>query len=159
MITRRVKSLANLRLPDLGTKIRDLIEKLKSQFADLQSLPYRLHSVFIHRGMVSSGHYWIYIYDFAARMWRKYNDGYVTEVKDPKEVYETEDSGRPATASYLVYVKEGMEEELTEAVFRNVVEPRVENPWNDGLNDVVMLDSPVQQQQPPPSDQWGSQVW
>jgi len=103
-------------------KIKSLSTNINSQFADLREIPYRLHSVFIHRGQVSAGHYWIFIYDFADSIWRKYNDGYVTEVLDTSAIYEPEPSPRPATPYFLVYVRDDLKSELVEAVCRNVVE-------------------------------------
>lgn len=85
--------------------------------------PYRLQSVFIHRGFHNSGHYWIYIYDFTKQLWRKYNDGYVTEIKDTKEIFEQEPGDRPATPYFLVYVKDESKEGLVDSVCRNVIEP------------------------------------
>lgn len=106
----------------LELQIKDLKSKIASQFNDLQQIPYRLHSVFIHRGFHNSGHYWIYIYDFAKQLWRKYNDGYVTEMKDTKEIFEQEAGDRPATPYFLVYVIDKSKEDLVDSVCRDVVE-------------------------------------
>ena len=95
---------------------------INSQFNDLRKVPYRLQSVFIHRGFVHSGHYWIYIRDFKANIWRKYNDGYVTEVKDTKEIFEQELSDRPATSYFVVYVKDELKDQLVNPVCRDIVE-------------------------------------
>jgi len=77
-------------------------------------------------GSVSFGHYWIYIYDFKEKIWRKYNDEYVTTVTDPKEVFEHLDSNNPATPYFLVFVREQeTEREMVEAVQRRIEE--VEN--------------------------------
>ena len=103
-------------------KIKLLSTNISSQFADLREIPYRLHSVFIHRGQVSAGHYWIFIYDFANSIWRKYNDGYVNEVLDTSVIYEPESSARPATPYFLVYVRDDIKSELVEAVCRDVAE-------------------------------------
>ena len=120
---------------ELEETIKTLTENVHSQFADLRNFPYRLHSVFIHRGMVSSGHYWIYIYDFSKEIWRKYNDGYVTEVKDDKEIYDAEESARPATPYFLVYVKDNLKSDLVDAVCREIIEPQQES-----IEDTVMAD-------------------
>ena len=72
--------------------------------------------------MVNSGHYWIYIYDFVNSMWRKYNDGYVTEVTEPKIIFESEQSTRPATPYFLVYVRDDLKSDLVESVCRDVAE-------------------------------------
>ena len=101
-------------------EIKTITANIATQFVDLRSLPYRLHSVFIHRGGVSSGHYWIYIFDFDRHIWRKYNDGYVTEVTDLKEIYTQEENTRPATPYFLVYVKDDLKERLVDAVCRDV---------------------------------------
>lgn len=61
----------------LHQKLRDLREKIP------KTVPYRLHSVFVHRGTANSGHYFVFIYDFKRGIWRKYNDKTV-EQADPK---------------------------------------------------------------------------
>ena len=104
-------------------KIKDLSSNIASQFNDLQQIPYRLQSVFVHRGFHNSGHYWIYIYDFVKKMWRKYNDGYVTEVTDTNEIFVQEPGDRPATPYFLVYVKDQAKELLVDSVCRKPVEP------------------------------------
>ena len=57
-------------------------------------------------------------------MWRKYNDGYVTEVTEPKIIFEAEQSTRPATPYFLVYVRDDLRSDLVESVCRNVAEVR-----------------------------------
>lgn len=105
--------------------MKDLESCISSQFTDLRDIRYHLHSVFIHRGGTSSGHYWVYIYDFKQDCWRKYNDGYVTEVLDPKEEVYAKDSleTRPATPYFLVYIKNELEEQLADAICRDPEDP------------------------------------
>ena len=112
------------RRTDLAARIQTLRTHIGSQFADRRRLAYRLHAVFIHRGLATSGHYWIYIFDFARAVWRKYNDGYVTAMPDTHEIFATEPGVRPATSSFLVYVREGAETRLTDAVRREPAEAR-----------------------------------
>ena len=50
-------------------------------------------------------------------MWRKYNDGYVTEVKNESEIFEQE-SSNPATPYFLVYVRDDAKDRLVEPVCR-----------------------------------------
>ena len=119
----------------LELQIKDLKSSIASQFNDLQQIPYRLHSVFIHRGFHNSGHYWIYIYDFAKQLWRKYNDGYVTEIKDTKEIFEQESGDRPATPYFLVYVIDGSKEDLVDSVCRDVVETPPEEQQDTVMED------------------------
>ncbi|KAI9840285.1 MAG: ubiquitin-specific protease ubp2 [Thelocarpon superellum] len=109
---------------EIDAAIWDMKQALEQQFSGLQRLPYRLQSVFIHRGTATFGHYWIYIYDFARRIWRKYNDGYVTEVADEKEIYE-QDPHYPATPYYLVYVAGNHLDTLVDPVCRDL-EPAVD---------------------------------
>ena len=119
----------------LELHIRDLKSHIVSQFNDLQKIPYRLQSVFIHRGFHNSGHYWIYIYDFTKQLWRKYNDGYVTEIKDTKEIFEQEPGDRPATPYFLVYVKDESKEDLVDSVCRDIVEPPPEEQQDTVMED------------------------
>jgi len=81
--------------------------KAAAQFEGLHDHGYRIHSVFIHRGTASFGHYWIYIYDFKEKIWREYNDERVERVDDLKQVFGQELEGtNPATPYFLVFVKE-----------------------------------------------------
>jgi len=126
---------ARAELESLESRIRDLNSNIASQFNDLWKIPYQLQSVFIHRGFHNSGHYWIYIYDFPKKMWRKYNDGYVTEVKDMTEIFGQEPGDRPATPYFVVYVKDEAKETLVESVCRDPVEPSQQE-----KQDIVMQD-------------------
>ncbi|RPA79792.1 cysteine proteinase [Ascobolus immersus RN42] len=108
-------------LEDIEEEIKNYQSRLAQQFTDLRSTPYRIHSVFIHRGSASSGHYWIYIYDFQADIWRKYNDGYVTTVDDRTEVMEGKDA---ATPYLLVFVREDSVSEVVEAVGKQAMSPK-----------------------------------
>lgn len=124
----------------INHQIRSLTSNINSQFVDFRNLPYRLHSVFIHRGMVNSGHYWIYIHDFERNIWRKYNDAYVTEVKDVKEIYEAEPGNRPATPYFLVYIKEDLINLLVDAVCRDLADD-LQNLHADAQGDISMKTS------------------
>jgi len=99
-----------------------LESKIKEAFTDKRNHGYRIHSVFIHRGSVSFGHYWIYIYDFQKGIWRKYNDQYVTEVVDPSEVFtHSITDPQPPTPYFLVFVRED-HLDITEAVKREIIQ-------------------------------------
>lgn len=111
--------VSNLRTA-IDSEIRKLTTNIASQFNDLRNIPYRLQSVFIHRGSVDAGHYWIYIYDFRQKIWRKYNDGYVTEIKDTTEIFVQESTNRPATSYFLVYVKDDLKEKLVNPICREI---------------------------------------
>lgn len=108
---------------DLESQIKDLQSAISSQFIDMCNIPYRLAAVFIHVGSHNAGHYWIYIYDFGAKLWRKYNDEKVVEVTDTREIFEAPKPPRPPTPYYLVYVKENIQKELVDPVCRNVTDP------------------------------------
>lgn len=126
---------ARAELESLESKIRDLNSNIASQFNDLRKIPYRLQSVFIHRGFHNSGHYWIYIYDFPKKMWRKYNDGYVTEIKDTTEIFDQELGDRPATPYFVVYVKDEVKATLVDCVCRDPIQPPPQE-----KQDIVMHD-------------------
>ncbi|KAK9367424.1 hypothetical protein V1509DRAFT_626600 [Lipomyces kononenkoae] len=115
-------------IPELDRRIKELRTKINSQYADLKNLGYRVHSVFIHRGQATFGHYWIYIYDFAAKKFRKYNDERVTDVSDDEvlpfandefgQVGTTNFDNSAATPYFLVFVRENLTDTLLEAVKR-----------------------------------------
>lgn len=68
-------------------------------------------------------------------MWRKYNDGYVTEVKDTKEIFQKDDEKRPATPYFMVYIKDELRSKLVDSVCRNIVDAPPHGP-----SDVEMID-------------------
>lgn len=106
---------------DIDKRISALEVQIAVQFGSLKSHPYNLFSVFIHLGGLSSGHYWIFIHDFQNNVWRKYNDGYVTQVEE-KEVFSAGDPNRPSTSTFVVYVKAGMEDLLTQTICRDIID-------------------------------------
>lgn len=104
-------------------------ELIAEQFADSRYLAYRLYAVFMHQGTAEFGHYYIYIFDFTANVWRKYNDNEITEVHDPAEVLgrPTNSSGasssNPPTPYFVVYVNDALKERLVQPVCREVAVP------------------------------------
>lgn len=103
-------------------------------------------AVFIHVGSHNTGHYWIYIYDFEAKIWRKYNDEKVSEVHDIDEIFKQDSGVRPPTPYFLVYVKDDIKERLVDPVCRDIIEP----PAGES-QDVVMedyTDIPISQEIP-----------
>lgn len=98
-------------LSQLYHSITQLEAKISRQYDDFKNIGYSLFAVFIHRGEASYGHYWIYIKDrYKGGIWRKYNDETVTEVPE-SEVFNFSE-GNTATPYFLVYVKQGHEQEI-----------------------------------------------
>jgi ubiquitin carboxyl-terminal hydrolase 25/28 len=111
----------------LDAQMKEIDAQISSLFEDCKDHPYRLHSVFIHRGTAAGGHYWIFIHDFQNNIWRKYNDERVDEVEDLKDIF-TQEEKYPATSTGIVYVKEDLKDVvtahvITEAVCRDPVQP------------------------------------
>lgn len=82
----------------------ELKEELASLFSGLTTHKYRLHAVICHAGQMNAGHYWVWIFDFAAGVWRKYNDTNVTErsADDVSAVLaELSSTGQPYYAAYV----------------------------------------------------------
>ncbi|RDW73824.1 hypothetical protein BP5796_07266 [Coleophoma crateriformis] len=102
----------------LQTKVSKYKQKLQEQFTNLRTHRYQLHTVFIHRGEASSGHYWIYIYDFDRDIWREYNDDHVSIVQDRNRIFDPE-KGNGGTPYFLSYVKQP---DLVDAVHREISE-------------------------------------
>lgn len=119
---------ANAELQALDQQAQETKAMISSQFADYRNLPYRLYAVFVHHGSVSFGHYWIYIYDFRKDIWRKYNDEYVTEVKNLDEIFKNTGTSNPPTPYFLVYINEKMKERLVDPVCRDIVQPMQDTP-------------------------------
>ncbi|KAL8713864.1 MAG: hypothetical protein Q9220_002009 [cf. Caloplaca sp. 1 TL-2023] len=124
----------------ITASIKDLTANISSQFVDRQTLPYRLHSVFIHIGSASFGHYWIYIRDFKKNVWRKYNDESVSAVTDVSQIFDQEAGDRPPTPYFLVYVRDELKDELVDPVCRNI--PEQEPETSDAVMNDVIDDDP-----------------
>lgn len=85
-------------------ELRQRQEALEESMSSQKQISYRLHAVICHRGHLTSGHYWVWIHDFEANVWRWYNDADVKENKDTAEVLQTlSTSGEPY---YLCYVRD-----------------------------------------------------
>lgn len=104
-------------LASVTAEIDELEPRLLTLFADMKSTPYTIHSLFMHRGQTGGGHYWIYIRDFERNVWRKYNDSSVDEVADVSKIF-TQEEKYPATPSGIIYVREDMKHQLTQALSR-----------------------------------------
>ncbi|KAF2466740.1 cysteine proteinase [Lindgomyces ingoldianus] len=122
----------------LDEQMKEIDIQINSIFTDCTDHPYRLHAVFMHRGSATGGHYWIFIYDFQKRIWRKYNDDRVDEVEDLKDIFEQEEKN-PATSTGIVYVRADQVDKLTEAVRRE--------PGEAGSVEVEMKDADASEYQ------------
>jgi ubiquitin carboxyl-terminal hydrolase 25/28 len=131
----RAKHLAK-DLEAMDPQIAQLESEIDTVFRDCNDIPYRLHAVFTHRGDVKGGHYWIYIYDFQNKMWRRYNDGDVEDVEE-SVVLAKQEGSRPQVSTGMVYIRADLVEEVTEAVCRKP-EPVPVEEGNDG--DMLMRD-------------------
>ncbi|KAJ5109239.1 hypothetical protein N7456_005914 [Penicillium angulare] len=110
----------------IETEIQTTKTNISQQFADSQKLPYKLYAAFIHRGSVSFGHYWIYIYDFRKNIWRKYNDEYVTEVQNLDEIFNDPNDTTPPTPYFLVYLHQAKIDLLADPVSRDIASAQAE---------------------------------
>jgi ubiquitin carboxyl-terminal hydrolase 25 len=116
-------------LDRLDERARDLFQQIETNFTDMRKHPYCLHAAFFHRGTDASGHYWVYIYDFKKEIWRRYNDGYVTEVKDINEIFRAHSEADknsysgPPNPYVLIYVRSDIKDKLVESVHREIVFP------------------------------------
>lgn len=84
-------------------RLAELEHGIEHEFDDMQEYGYRIHSLFIHKGDASYGHYWIYIRDEETGEFCKFNDEIVTRVQ-MDEVFNFE-SGNLATPYFLVFVR------------------------------------------------------
>lgn len=78
--------------------------KQEGLFEGMNNYNYALHAVVCHSGSGRGGHYWVWIRDFEAKLWRKYNDTVVSEEKDTRKLLDTlNSSGDPY---FLCYVRD-----------------------------------------------------
>lgn len=81
-------------------KQKELEKEIDEMFDEYKQYGYRLHALFIHKGDVSYGHYWIYIRNAESGNFLKYNDEYVSEATD-EEVFSF--ITQPATPYFIVF--------------------------------------------------------
>lgn len=99
-------------------ELRQRQEALDNSLNSQKQIAYRLHAVICHRGHLMSGHYWVWIHDFEANVWRWYNDADVKENKDTAEVLRTlSTSGEPY---YLCYVRDEDKEQYVSIPKREI---------------------------------------
>ena len=65
----------------MQSEINEIKKKIDTIFDEdgLNKIRYNLHSVCIHEGNATSGHFWTYIWHPAQQKWYKYNDTEVSE--------------------------------------------------------------------------------
>jgi ubiquitin carboxyl-terminal hydrolase 25/28 len=86
--------------------VEELKAELAGLFTGLTTHKYRLHAVICHAGQMAAGHYWVWIFDFGAGVWRKYNDAAVME-RSTAETHEVlEELSTRGEPYYLAYVRE-----------------------------------------------------
>lgn len=107
----------------IETALSELQAQMDAQFEDLKGNPYRLHSIFIHRGGVSGGHYFVYIRDFKTGTWRIYNDETVSSAEEDRLAKAMGLVQSNESSTNVVYVRDDLKDRLTEAVCRHIVEP------------------------------------
>ncbi|KAI2483302.1 hypothetical protein Ptr902_05619 [Pyrenophora tritici-repentis] len=130
-----------IELSGIDAQISSLESEIDNVFRDCNSVPYRLHAIFTHRGDVKGGHYWIYIYDFQSNEWRSYNDESVEKVVDEGEVLNKEDKIRPKVSAGVVYVRADLAEQHTQAVCRKPERTDHEEPKPDIEMQDFLVDS------------------
>ncbi|GMM51282.1 ubiquitin-specific protease [Starmerella bacillaris] len=91
------------KLHGLESQIEHLKFQLKHQFDGMRKYGYRIHALFMHRGDVSYGHYWVYIFDSESGKFYKYNDEFVSEAPET-EVFDF-DVSNTATPYFLVFTR------------------------------------------------------
>lgn len=139
----------NDRVHSLESQLQDLERKVACQFDNFKKMGYSLFAVFIHRGEASYGHYWIYIKDPKSNVYRKYNDEIISEVL-PEEIFNFKE-GNTATPYFLVYVKEGLEEQV-EPLKRTG--PRVNNESDEPRNEKEPINEEIKE---PPNEEINEQ--
>ncbi len=99
---------------NVKAKLKESIERVNIQIStiydqeNLKKIKYNLHSVCIHEGDATSGHYWTYIWNALKHKWYKFNDVKVCE-STWEALYADAVGGRstPSTPSAycLIYTK------------------------------------------------------
>ncbi|PRT55811.1 Ubiquitin carboxyl-terminal hydrolase 2 [Wickerhamiella sorbophila] len=98
----------------------ELSKEIEGQFVDFKKYGYKIYALFIHRGQVSFGHYWVYIHDFATDQFYKYNDENVTAVPSTEALDMS--LSNDATPYFLVFVREDFVDKLSSRISGPIVQ-------------------------------------
>jgi ubiquitin carboxyl-terminal hydrolase 25 len=65
-------------------KVKQLEDQITLAYGvdELKQNPYYLHSICVHEGNATSGHYYTFIYDRFNKKWRRFSDIRVTDVTE-----------------------------------------------------------------------------
>lgn len=98
-------------------KMRQLEDQITKAYGspDMKKKPYHLHSICVHDGNASSGHYYTFIYDRFKKSWWRFNDIKVSEVSEEDVFKESEGGHSWQTAYWLVYVQDSIKNVLDKA--------------------------------------------
>lgn len=97
----------------LRARLHALRTQVQSLWADDKAVPYRLASVFMHRGEASHGHYFLYKRNFEDDSWTVFNDNHVSRVPRAEVERECVGANSPtgATSYLVVYVRSDLQVE------------------------------------------------
>ncbi|KAB8343044.1 hypothetical protein FH972_022638 [Carpinus fangiana] len=102
----------------IDARILQLEAELEGLFEKGGQLTYRLHSVFVHTGdQTGSGHWYIYIFDPAKKIWRWFNDGQVVEVKDVRDIFSPQKDAH-GHSTLVAYVRADQQDAIMDTVRR-----------------------------------------
>lgn len=137
---------SDTKMENIKSEISDLEKRIENQFngKDMQKVGYKLHSVFIHRGQATFGHYWVYIRDFQRGIYRIYNDKTISEAPE-NEVTGSDLKDSEATAYYVTYVRDDLTTSLVNAVVRDIDGYITDDEENDD-NDIQIDSKPMSAQ-------------
>jgi len=94
----------------MENKVKALDAQIHAAYStpDLQKRPYHLHSMCVHDGNASSGHYYTFIHDRFLKKWRKFSDIRVVDYSEEDVFKEAEGGHGWSTAYWLVYVHDSI---------------------------------------------------
>ena len=112
----------------MENKVKALDAQIHAAYStpDLQKRPYHLHSMCVHDGNSSSGHYYTFIQDKFQKKWRKFSDIRVVDYSEEDVFKEAEGGHGWSTAYWLVYVHDSISQVLQKNDINNYLAP--ENP-------------------------------
>ena len=103
-LAQQMKNLKTQR-EDLENQIKQHENTLRTLYSQLERNRYVLHGVCVHEGSADSGHYYSYIKDHKANVWRRFNDHKV-EIVAEEDVMSDANGGSVRSAYWLAYVSQ-----------------------------------------------------
>ena len=109
---RAYRKAAEAQINNLKEKIKKIQIILESPYIKYKERPYHLHTVIVHDGLATNGHYYSYVFDRVSQKWWMLNDHRALMVSEEQVMTEAYGGSGYKSACNLFYVSNHIVEEM-----------------------------------------------